>query len=170
MVTTNQPDQLTPEEQPIAGHSRNVANPQKRHWLKRLLWAIALPIALFILSIVLLNIFGTQTIEKLNSALQSFWLPATIFRITIYLLIAFVIVPKMLSQGQAKNDSTIQTIKDDIAQNQINSDDDFLYQLLKKAEAQQRIYNYLLNRRYLILIGLIVFDMITLQLPYFLKY
>ncbi len=157
-------------QEPILAETNSIPVKPKRRRLKRLLLAILVPLGLMLLAVIILGVFGNESIEKTDSLLDNIWLPATLCRFVVYCLIAYALLPFFIRKAAIKNDSIIYHLNKEVNKVKANEDTlNYVQMLLSKAEAQAKIYHYVSTHRFIILLFLLAFDVITLQLPYFLK-
>lgn len=155
-------------------------------WLKRLGFALLMPIALCILGAAILALLGGDSSDKIADTLQSIWLPLSVLRLLAYIVVAYWLVPMMLRRKRQQSLETVQYWQQRLKQYQANHDNNHgddqgddceaqspdlesLQWLHNRAQQQQRAYEQLLQHRYRLLLIFLLFEVITVQLPFWLK-
>lgn len=157
-------------------------NPNRFTWLKRLGFALLMPIALCVLGAVILTLLGGDSSKKIADTLQSIWLPLSVLRLLAYVVVAYWLVPMMLRRKRQQSLEAVQYWQQRLKQYQANHDnkqgDDGTAQshewgnlqwAYKQAQQQQRAYEQLLQHRHRLLLIFLLFEVITVQLPFWLK-
>lgn len=149
-------------EQPIKPRS-------KWYRLKRIGWAILLPILLIVAAGLLWIVSGGGSVtEKVNNTLAEIWLPMTCFRLAAYTVLAYHIIPWFIRRSAIKNESMIALWQMQYEQAE-ESDKILLDNMIAHAQIQGQAYDRYLQNRHWILIALIIFDGLMIQLPYWIK-
>lgn len=138
-------------------------------WLRRIIFAVMMPIALLLLSLFLLTAMDNGATNELSDFLDGIWWQATALRLVLYLLLAFLILPSMIKRAADKNEQAIALLS--IKAKQAEEADEQLYyeSLIDRKKAQATAFAGYLNHRLWIFMGFVVFDLAVVQLPYFLR-
>lgn len=143
---------------------------KKRLWLKRLVLALLMPIGLFILSTLMMMALGRDTSSALADHLSAIWLPLTCFRLGLYTLLAYWLAPILLRRQCELYTEEVQFLeqlrKFAQADGEIDDELQFAYD---DAVKKLRAYKQLLQQRHYMLMLCIVFDVITIQLPFWVR-
>lgn len=140
---------------------------KKRWWLKRLVLALLMPFGLFILAGLIFSALGTDVSSKLTDVLSSVWLPLTFFRLCIYSSLAYWFIPVFLSRQRDLCSAEAQFLQQFLNANHSQGDEALEAQCAyDDAVKKQRAYEQLRQQRGYILLLFVVFDLITIQLPF----
>lgn len=145
-------------------------NKTKRPWWKKLLVAVMWPTLLILIAAVVLSLLGNEAADSMSNTVERLWLPSTLFRLGVYLVIAFLIAPQMLKRLINKNAQDIDLLEAELERvAEALPTDNELTHLIDRAKVQGRIYLCLRKRKWILLIILLGFDLLTVQLPYLLR-
>lgn len=142
----------------------------KKHWFKRLLFAILAPFVLFLLAGFLFNWIGEDGAKSIDSTLDELWWPATLLRGLTYLALSLAVFPYLVKQAVDTNQHYIDELNQAKAKAKAyNEEEAYLVNELKHAYAKAQALAKLRQQGYLILLLLILVDVILVQLPFWLK-
>lgn len=156
-------------QETIMQETAKTAKPGKKHWLKRLAWAILMPILLIFLGGLLLVLTGSDFTTSVTDTLSRVWLPLTLIRFAVYLILAYHIVPIFIRRADAKNNNKIMALRMYRQQSENGIDQQQLDGMIYQAQKQGEAYATYLSHRYWILIVLLLFDVFMIQIPYLIK-
>lgn len=70
--------------------------------LKRWTWALLMPVVLALGGVLVASLIGERGILSTFSVLETLWLPVTVFRLALYVLVAWVFWPRMMQGFKAR--------------------------------------------------------------------
>lgn len=150
--------------------SRHVKNTKRGYWLKRIGWAVLLPILLFFLASLLLFFGGGSGVtEKVESVLAQMWLPLTFIRLGVYIILSYHILPFFIRRAADKSEHQLLRLEQIHQQSQSLEEQYMLEDKLKQISSQLFAFERYLQNRYWLLIALIAFDVIMIQIPYWIR-
>lgn len=137
--------------------------------IKRLFWALMLPLGLFVLALLILSVSNEQTANTLGGWLKSVWWYVTAVRVLVYIFIVYGLIAFVISERQQNAEAEITrlaSILDDTSLELSQSD-------INDIEQQQSFYQYQASKlatfrakRVFIFASLLLMDMLLLQIPY----
>lgn len=139
---------------------------KKRWWLKRLIVALLMPMGLFILAGLIISALGTDVSSKLTDVLSSVWLPLTLFRLCIYSLLAYGFIPVFLRRQRDLYRAEAQFLQQFLSASSHDDENLEAQYAYDDAVKKQRAYEQLRQQRHYMLLLFVVFDLITIQLPF----
>lgn len=142
---------------------------KKGGWLQRLGFALLMPVVLFLSGLLILSALGADSSDKIADTLQTLWLPLTVLRLIAYIIIAYFIVPIVLRRKRDKYHDKARYWQDCLAQCQDSEDEQGLQWEYDNARHKQHAFEQLLQHRYRLLLIFWLFEVVTIQLPFWLK-
>ncbi len=136
----------------------------KRSLFKRLVLAVIIPIGLFLLSLFFIQFLGKNTSHTIIETLDKLWLPISIIRLIVYIFITYFIVPLWITKKQ----TYINTILTQLNTQMDSCTEESLQLEYQQLHLKQQRYEQLLSYKYWIFIFLILFDVLTIQIPFIL--
>lgn len=142
----------------------------KWHIVKRIGWAIFMPILLVIVAGLLLVLTGGSGItEKVSDTLSDIWLPMTFIRLAAYIVLAYHVIPFFIRRSAMKNEYRREQLIFQYDNSESENEQNIIGNMIMRIENQLVAYEKYLTHRYWILIALVIFDMLMVQLPYWIR-
>lgn len=135
-----------------------------KSWLKRFTVALLLPFFLALIAFIVLAVVGNNGIASINAFIRNYWITGVVFRLGVYALFAWLIVPKILRDTQQRKLLELHYYYE-------QSKQDPRCDMQTLWEIEHRMQRVAQNRLspWLIFTGLLLFDFIAVELPFILK-
>lgn len=140
----------------------------KTHIMKRIAFALLIPMGLFLMGLLLLKVMGTQASQGIDALLNQWWLPMTIIRSCVYFMLALFVIPLWLGKQQAQVCQQLEQLKQQVAID-TESDTQAMQEYCEMLSVRIQRYDYLLSHKVWLLMMFCVFDVLTIQLPFWIK-
>lgn len=153
---------------PETGETSPLAFPQQPskfwRWTKRLLLPIIMPLLLFVVGLLTLALIGPSGVDKINNIIATWWWPATFFRIGIYFFLSWGFFGFISRRIRNTALMRVETQRQYLFEQGIPD-----HEVLMRLDAMEaRIRTKRLPSWWLFAV-LLVFDLLAIQLPYFLR-
>lgn len=140
----------------------------KTHIMKRIAFALLIPMGLFLMGLLLLKVMGTQASQGIDALLNQWWLPMTIIRSCVYFMLALFVIPLWLGKQQAQLQQQLEELQQQVAID-TESDTQAMQEYCDVLAVRIQRYDYLLSHKVWLLMMFCVFDVLTIQLPFWIK-
>ncbi len=163
---------MTDKTQPTIDRPIDPTIKPRSKWriLKRIGWAILMPILLVFVAGILLVITGSSDItEKVSDTLSDIWLPMTFIRLAIYIILAYHVVPFFIRRSAIKSEYKREQLIWQYDNSESESEQNIIGNMIIRIENQLTAYEKYLTHRHWILIALVIFDVLMIQLPYWIR-
>ena len=153
---------------PETGETSLLALPQQTsrfwRWTKRLLMPIVMPLLLFVIGLLTLALIGPSGVDKINNIIATWWWPATFFRLGIYFFLSWGFFGFISRRIRNTALMRVETQRQYLFEQGIPD-----HEVLMRLDAMEaRIRTKRLPSWWLFAV-LLVFDLLAIQLPYFLR-
>ncbi len=145
---------------------------ERSKWLfvKRIGWAIFMPILLFFFAVILLTLAGGSGVtEEVSDTLSNIWLPMTFIRLAVFIVLAYHVIPFFIHRSMRKNEYRREQLIFQYENSTSENEQNIIGNMIIRIENQLTAYEKYLTHRYWILIALVIFDVLMVQLPYWIR-
>ncbi len=138
--------------------------------LRRIGWAILMPILLVIAAgLLLILTVGSGVTEKVSDTLSDIWLPMTFIRLAVFIVLAYHVIPFFIRRSMRKNEYRREQLIFQYDNSTSENEQHIIGNMIMRIENQLLAYEKYLTHRYWILIALVSFDVLMVQLPYWIR-
>lgn len=152
---------------PQTGDIELIPLTEKRGKLKRTWLAFVTLVLLFIIAGVVLAMVGDSGVQSLNKTIEQAWATASLIRIGLYALISWLVFPIIVNTARARAQNRMYARRYILFAEDANG---MAYShALQQVEEQERKIARFRIPGWICFVGLMVFDVLVVQLPFLIK-